>query len=266
MGASMSSKARETVASLVLGKLRVDAVTQAQALAIIDALVEEGTGGRVYTPNIDHVVMAESDRAFAEAYERVALSLADGFPLVATSKLTKVKLPEKVSGSDLVMPLMAQAAEKGRRVFFFGGAPGVGEAAKAKLLERYPTLQVVGIAAPKVDLSASDADLRALAAPILESKADYVLVALGAPKQEIFIDRVADVVRPAVLLGIGASLDFVAGRVKRAPRWMSENGLEWLYRLNQERGRLWRRYVRDTKYPYIVLKHYLLDQRSRGGR
>lgn len=253
--------------SLTLGKIRVDAVTQAQAIDHILALVRDNLGGRVYTPNIDHVVIAEDDARFADAYSRATLSLADGFPIVLTSKWTEAPLPEKVSGSDLVMPLLERAAQAGLRVFFFGGAPGVAELAKSKLAERLPSLQVVGTAAPRVSTDASKAELLELVKPIRESRAELVLVCLGAPKQEIFIDMVADELRPAVLLGLGASLDFIAGTVKRAPRWMSENGLEWLYRLNQERGRLWRRYLlRDSRYPLIVLKQRWAARKARTSR
>jgi N-acetylglucosaminyldiphosphoundecaprenol N-acetyl-beta-D-mannosaminyltransferase len=248
--------------SLKIGPLRVDVVTQASAIAYIDELVESGLGGSVFTPNIDHVVMADSNPKLAAAYGRVSLSLADGFPIVVTSKLTRTPLPEKVSGSDLVDPLMAAAAKRGRRVFLFGGAQGVAEEAAAVLIQRHPVLQIVGTASPQVDLGAPDAEFARLIEPIRAAKAEYVLVALGAPKQELFIDRIAAELRPAVLLGIGASLDFVSGRVRRAPPWMSRIGLEWWFRLNQERGRLWPRYLRDTAYPLIVLKHYLAARRG----
>jgi N-acetylglucosaminyldiphosphoundecaprenol N-acetyl-beta-D-mannosaminyltransferase len=251
--------------SLTLGRLRVDAVTQAEALRCIADLIDSGRGGRVFTPNIDHVVMADSDARFRAAYSRAALSLADGFPIVATSKLTRVRLPQKVSGSDLVEPLMQQAAARGDRVFFYGGMDGVAELARDKLVALYPKLQVVGCASPHVTLDPTPDQLAALLAPLRETKPTLILVALGAPKQELFIDLVADQLAPAVLLGIGASLDFVAGRVQRAPKWMADNGLEWLYRLNQERGRLWRRYLRDTQYPLIVAKHALKTRMNRRG-
>jgi N-acetylglucosaminyldiphosphoundecaprenol N-acetyl-beta-D-mannosaminyltransferase len=252
----------EPLRSLDLGPLRVDVVTMREAVVAIDELVASGRGGTVFTPNIDHVVVADQDRAFREAYARASLSLADGFPIVVTSKLTKSPLPEKVSGSDLVAPLMEHAAKVGRRVFLFGGGEGVAEAASRALCARYPELQIVGTAAPFIDLKMSDAELRTLMAPIAETRAEFVLVALGAPKQELLMDRMARHFRPAVFLGIGASLDFVSGRVRRAPAWMSRVGLEWLFRLNQERGRLWRRYLRDTQYPWIVLKHHLANRRS----
>jgi N-acetylglucosaminyldiphosphoundecaprenol N-acetyl-beta-D-mannosaminyltransferase len=246
---------------LQLGRIKVHPVTQREALERIDALCER-TGGRVFTPNIDHVVLAEDDQSFAEAYGRADLSLPDGFPIVVTSKLTATPCPEKVSGSDLVVPLMQQAAQLGRKVFLFGGEPGVAEEAKRRLEAQMPTLRIVGTAAPRVDLKASDAHLQELVLGVRESGAQYVLVALGAPKQELFIDRVADACKPAVFLGVGASLDFIAGRVKRAPAWVSKAGFEWLFRLNQDRGRLWRRYLRDTRYPLIVLNHYLISRRA----
>ena len=250
--------------SLRIGKLRIDSVTQAEAVDRILELVRDNVGGRVFTPNIDHVVLAEDDARFADAYSRVTLSLADGFPIVVTSKLTDTPLPEKVSGSDLAMPLLERAAQAGLRVFLFGGGPGVAELARDKLLEKLPSLQIVGTASPQVSLSATKAELLELVAPIRESKAELVLVCLGAPKQEIFIDLVADELRPAVLLGLGASIDFLAGTMKRAPRWMSDNGLEWLYRLSRERGRLWKRYIlRDSRYPLIVLKQRWAERGSR---
>jgi N-acetylglucosaminyldiphosphoundecaprenol N-acetyl-beta-D-mannosaminyltransferase len=246
--------------TLQLGRIKVHAITQAGALLAIEELT--ATGGRVFTPNIDHVVQAEDDQAFAEAYARCDLSLPDGFPIVMTSKLTNTPMPEKVSGSDLVFPLMEQAARLKRKVFFFGGNEGVAEEARAALRSRIPDLTIAGTASPRVDLSMSDAELLQLAEPIRQSGAHYVLVALGAPKQELFIDRIAEACKPAVFLGVGASLDFIAGRVKRAPAWVSNMGFEWLYRLNQDRGRLWRRYLRDTRYPLIVLNHYLISRRA----
>ncbi len=157
--------------SLQLGRIRVHAVTQARALTCIEAM-RNGRGGRVFTPNIDHVVIAEDNQAFADAYARAELSLPDGFPIVVTSKITRTPLPEKVSGSDLVVPLMRQAAELGRRVFLFGGEPGIAEEAKARLERDIPNLRVVGTASPRIDLTCSTEELCELAAPIRETQAD----------------------------------------------------------------------------------------------
>jgi N-acetylglucosaminyldiphosphoundecaprenol N-acetyl-beta-D-mannosaminyltransferase len=207
----------------------------------------------VFTPNVDHVVLAHEDARLREAYARASLSLADGMPLIWTSRLLGTPLPEKVSGSDFVGPLLERAAARGWRVYFFGGAPGAAETARDRMLERLPELRIVGVDAPRVDVD-EPPERRA---PVLEriraAEADLVLVGLGAPKQEIWIDQVRTTLRPAVLLGVGASLDFLAGAIPRAPPWMSRSGLEWLYRLGREPRRMWRRYlVRDPKFLIVM--------------
>lgn len=238
-----------------VGPLPVDAVTTGQALDVVESLVERGEGGAVFTPNVDHVVLAHEDERMRAAYARVSLSLVDGMPLLWASHLMQAALPEKVSGSDFVPPLLARAAERGWRVYFLGGASQVGLRARDRLRETLPALQVVGVDAPFIDVDDPPERREAVLAPIRAARPHLVLVALGAPKQEIWIDRARDALRPAVLLGVGASLDFVAGTLPRAPGWMSRAGLEWLFRLSREPRRLWRRYlVRDPKFLLIVAR------------
>jgi N-acetylglucosaminyldiphosphoundecaprenol N-acetyl-beta-D-mannosaminyltransferase len=149
--------------------------------------------------------------------------------------------------------LLARAAARGWRVYFLGGGPDVGARARDRVLESLPGLRVVGVDAPRIDLDEPPSQREPVLARIRESQAQLVLVALGAPKQEIWIDEVRAALAPAVLLGVGASLDFLAGTIPRAPRWMSGAGLEWLYRLVREPRRLWRRYlVRDSKFVFLV--------------
>ncbi len=255
-------------AGLTIGRLWVDAVTFPQAVAAVERLVERKKGGRVFTPNVDHVVMAEHDERFAEAYSRADLSLPDGLPLVAASGLLGVRLPERVSGSDLVGPLMERAAARDLSVYFLGGAPGVAELAKQKLLELLPTLRVVGVDAPMIKMDGTpeerERNLKPVTDAIRAAKPDLVLVALGAPKQELFIDHVAGDLAPAVFLGIGASLDFIAGTVQRAPPWARKVGLEWAHRLVHDPVRLWRRYViRDSEYPFILLRQIRQNRQHR---
>lgn len=233
------------------GKLWVDAVTFEQALDEIDRLVEQRQGGRVFTPNVDHVVKVDGDEAFRAAYERCSLSLADGQPVVWASRLLGAPLPAKVSGSDLVFPLMERAGKKGWRVYLCGGPPGVAEAAADVARQRYG-VNIVGTESPMMKLVANPED-DAIAERVRKADAQLLLVGFGAPKQELFIHRAGAKLGPAVSLGIGASLDFMAGRVPRAPRWMSKSGLEWLYRLGKEPRRLWRRYlVEDPKFLAIL--------------
>jgi N-acetylglucosaminyldiphosphoundecaprenol N-acetyl-beta-D-mannosaminyltransferase len=242
------------LARVRVGKLPIDVVDFAGALDAIDRLISAKTGGTVFTPNVDHVVMAEHDERFRTAYAAAALSLVDGTPVLWAARLLRTPLPEKISGSDLVMPLLQRAAERGHRVYFLGGAEGVAELAKSKLEAAFPGIQIVGTDASRIDVNAPD-DADPVAERIQRAKPDLVLVALGAPKQEIWSYTRAERLKPAVLIGVGASLDFVAGIQKRAPRWMSKAGLEWLYRLAQEPRRLAARYLlRDPEFCLILLR------------
>jgi len=254
-----------TAASRVpVGQLWVDRVDMTGALGAIVRLVEEGHGGAVFTPNVDHVVLASEHAAFRRAYAAADLSLADGMPIVWASRLLGQPVPEKLSGSDLVGPLMALSAARGWGVYLLGGAEGVAQKAAVALAKLHARLRVVGVASPRVDL-AEPAPRRAhvleairLAAP------DIVLVCLGAPKQELWIHESTLALCPAVLLGVGASIDFLAGTARRAPRWVSSAGLEWAYRLAREPRRLWRRYlVHDRKFLGIVARDLAAAQLGR---
>ncbi len=241
-----------------IGKLPVDVVDFEGALDTIDALVQKGEGGTVYTPNVDHIVMGEHDARFRDAYNATSLSLVDGTPVLWASRLLGKPLPAKISGSDLVMPLMERAAERGYRVYFLGGAPGVAQLAKQKLEQALPGIQIVGIDEGRVDVSGPLTESDEIVERIRAARPHLVLVALGAPKQEIWSEARRKLVQPAVLIGVGASLDFVAGTQKRAPRWMSKVGAEWLFRMAQEPRRLAARYLlRDPEFCVILLRQLL---------
>jgi N-acetylglucosaminyldiphosphoundecaprenol N-acetyl-beta-D-mannosaminyltransferase len=236
------------------GHLWVDVLRAPEALDRITELVRAGRGGSVFTPNVDHVVTAEDDPAFRAACAGADLSLADGQPLVWSSGLLGARLPEKISGSDLVWPLMARAASLGWRVYLLGGAPGVALAAGERLARELGVL-VVGVDAAAVSLDAAAGAPDPALERALAARPDLVLVALGSPKQERWIHRALPRLRPAVAVGVGASLDFVTGRVRRAPPWMSAAGLEWLYRLFQEPRRLAVRYLwKDPRFLWVLLR------------
>jgi N-acetylglucosaminyldiphosphoundecaprenol N-acetyl-beta-D-mannosaminyltransferase len=238
---------------LVLGAVPVDRVSLAEALDRIEALVAAGRGGAVFTPNVDHVVLASREPALARAYAGVDLSLADGMPVVWAARLLGAPVPERVSGSDLAFPLLERAAQRGWRTYLLGGAPGVAEEAARRLRARLPSLVVAGTDAPRITLKPGDPEGEAALARLRAARPDLVLVALGAPKQELWIHRHRAALGPAVAVGVGATLDFLSGRVRRAPRWVSRAGLEWLWRLGREPRRLWRRYlVQDPAFAAIL--------------
>jgi N-acetylglucosaminyldiphosphoundecaprenol N-acetyl-beta-D-mannosaminyltransferase len=241
--------------SVRFGRIHADVVTFAGALDEIVAACARGQGGYVVTPNVDHVVLAEQDDRLVDAYAHAALSLADGKPLVWLARAMNRPLPQKISGSDLVRPLCARAAQAGLSLFLLGAAPGIAAKAGDVLVRDYPGLRIAGVLSPPLGFE-KDAGQDALVVDaIKKSGAALVLVALGAPKQELWMRAHKDTLAPAVLLGIGGTLDFLAGAVKRAPPWMSDHGFEWLYRLAQEPRRMAGRYlVRDRAFVGIAIR------------
>jgi N-acetylglucosaminyldiphosphoundecaprenol N-acetyl-beta-D-mannosaminyltransferase len=236
-----------------IGEIAIDAVTFGEALDAIEALVRDKRGGTVFTPNVDHIVIADENERFRAAYSRVSLSLADGMPVLWASRLLKRPLPAKVSGSDLILPLARRAAERGWRVHLLGGGDGVAKRVKARLERDIPEIKIVGTIAPRVNVDAP-LDMTTVGA-VRATAPDLVFVALGAPKQEIWSEQARAALSPAVLIGVGGSFDFLVGKQKRAPAWMSRSGLEWLYRLGTDPKRLWRRYLlRDPKFALIVAR------------
>ena len=252
-----------------LGPVPADAVDLPGALERIAQLVEARAGGSVYTPNVDHLVNAQDDPAFRAAYAAADLALVDGTPVLWLCRLLGMRLRERVSGADLVRPLMHLAASLGYRVYLLGSAPGVAQRAAAILADEAPGLQVVATSSPHIDMSRPPEEREALRRELCRAQPDLVLVALGAPKAEKFSHECRQHMQPPapVFVCVGAGLDFVAGVVRRSPVWMSRAGLEWLYRLLQEPRRLWRRYlVRGPRVLPLFAALLLARALSRGMR
>ena len=250
----MPPRGQDSVQRVRIGPVWLDAVTFDEALDEIERRASSGIGGSVFTPNVDHVVNLARSPAFRAAYERASLALVDGQALLWASRLLGTGLPEKISGSDLAPKVLERAGKRGLRVYFLGGAPGVAR-------RRYG-VEVAGIDSPIVARD-GEAPPEAIVR-IREARPHLLLVALGAPKQELFVDRYREQLGPVVSLGIGASLDFVAGRVRRAPAWVSRAGFEWLFRLAQDPRRLARRYlVDDPRFAAIFLRTLLVPRAER---
>lgn len=225
------------VRSLDIFGVRVDDVTYAEALALLDDLVASRPRRYVVTPNPEFVVTAQHNDAFREALRGAALAIPDGGGLLLAARLWGRPLREQVRGTDLVYRLAARGASAQRRWFLLGAAPGVADAAARVLGARYPGLRIVGTHAgsPRAE---GDAETRAAvqaAGPV-----DVLLVAYGAPAQELWMARNVATLDVAVAIGVGGVLDYLSGRVRRAPRWLRELGLEWLFRLTTQPWR-WRR-------------------------
>jgi N-acetylglucosaminyldiphosphoundecaprenol N-acetyl-beta-D-mannosaminyltransferase len=238
-----------------IGQVDIDAVALDEALVVVEELVQGQRGGMIFTPNVDHIVQVSEDPRLRAAYAEADLSLVDGVPVMWAARALGSPLPEKISGSDFVRPLVARAAERGWGIYFLGGRPGVAAKAQEVLEREFPKVRIVGVSSPDIDLTKSVSEQSDILEPVRAARPHLLFLALGAPKQEIFAQRIRELVNPAVILGVGASLDFVAGEAKRSPQWVSAIGLEWLHRLAQEPRRLWRRYLlRDPKFLAIVLR------------
>lgn len=246
------------------GNIHADVLSFDGALDAITTRIAAGAGGYVVTPNVDHVCLAEVDANLRDAYRDATLSLVDGMPLLWLARALGNPLPEKISGSDLIRPLMARAAERRWRVYFLGGKPGVGAKAAAVLQQDYPGLNIVGMDSPPLGFERDPAQAELAIAKLRAASPELVLVALGCPKQELWMHQFVHAYAPALALGIGASLDFIAGEVKRSPAWMSRIGLEWLYRLLQEPRRMASRYlVRDRAIVRIAWRMFMWPRHKR---
>jgi len=240
---------------LLIGNTWVDNVTMPEAVAAVDRLILRGAPAMVVTPNVDHLVRMTWDPAFAQVVAAADLVLPDGLPLVWASRLLNLVLgqpglKQRVAGSDLFVRLCQHAATAGHRVFFFGGAPGAAEGARAVLTQRFPDLRVVGTHCPPMGFEQDPKSNEQAIRRIRQARPDILFVGLGSPKQELWIARQKHRCEVPVLIGVGISFGFVCGQVKRAPLWVQRAGLEWLHRMVQEPGRLWRRYL--LRGPWFV--------------
>jgi N-acetylglucosaminyldiphosphoundecaprenol N-acetyl-beta-D-mannosaminyltransferase len=219
-------------------------LTYQETLDEVDRLIEQGRPALFITANLHYAMLSARDPRLQALNQKAAFLVADGMPLVWYSRLTRRRLPERVAGADLVYSLCRRAAERRHRVFFLGGAPGVAEAAAAELARRYPGLEVAGTDSPRLE-ALSRQQHAELLARIRRRRPHLLLAALGQPKGELWLSEHLEALAVPVSVQVGASFDFVAGRVARAPRWMQRVGLEWLYRAWREPRRLGPRYFHD---------------------
>jgi N-acetylglucosaminyldiphosphoundecaprenol N-acetyl-beta-D-mannosaminyltransferase len=225
----------------------VDAVDMEGALDRVLRAIGQGRVFQVSTINLDFLVGAQKKPDVQSLFRRTDLNLADGAPVVWLSRLLGARLPERVEGADLVPNLIGQLAGSGTRLFLLGGEGGVAAEAGACLSRRYPGIVIAGTYEPP-RASVNDMNNAEILARIAESRADVLLVALGHPKQEMWIDMNRDLLPVSVAIGVGCVFDILAGRSRRAPVWMQAAGLEWAFRLLHEPGRLMRRYAVDAAW------------------
>lgn len=230
----------------VLG-VKVDCVDMDAALERIEHMVEAGGHHLVATVNPEFVMRAQSDRQFARVLESADLCLADGTGVVWAARRQGCAMRGPVTGVDLIPPLAALCARDGIRLFLLGAEPGVADDLASRLRAQHPRLEVASHAGSP-DPSSDSQTLSLVRA----HRAQVLLVAYGAPRQEMWIDRLKDRLGVAVAIGVGGSFDFLTGRTPRAPAWMRRAGLEWLHRLGTQPWRIGRMAVLPA-YAFKVL-------------
>lgn len=232
---TMETPARQTT---ILG-VRIDALTTAQMLELIDRLAQDGHSHQVAYVNAESVNRAFFDRRYRNILQGADVVYADGVGVVWASKLFGNPLPERVNLGDCLPQLCTRCARQGYRLFFLGGAPDVAQRAAERLIRQIPGLQIVGTHHGHFSAGESPAIIE----QINQAKPHILLVGMGVPKQEKWIWQHRDELDASVLWGVGALFDYYAGKTPRAPVWLRRIGFEWFFRLLVEPKRLWRRYL-----------------------
>ncbi|EMR14366.1 glycosyltransferase family 26 domain-containing protein [Methylophaga lonarensis MPL] len=236
--------------------LPFDCVSMAEAIAAIEHAIDSRSRCFLSTPNLNFAMTAQADPSFYQSVLESDLSVADGMPLVWTSRLMGAGVSVRVAGSDLFARLTETPRAKKIRVFFFGGASGIAEKAHHALNTYSPGAMSCGFYDPGfVDLDAmSKPEVIAL---INKAEPDFIVVALGAKKGQAWIMQNRDSLNAPVISHLGAVINFVAGEIERAPTAWQKSGLEWLWRIVQEPA-LWKRYVGDgAKAVWMLLSRIL---------
>lgn len=234
----------------------VDNLDMEEAVEEAKRLILERRNSYVVTPNVDHIVKIEHDGLFREIYNNADLILTDGKPLIWMSRWLGTPIKEKISGSDYFPRVCEMAAREGFSIFLLGAAEGVAKKAAVNLMKRYRNLKIAGVYSPSYSFEKKEEEINDIIDKINTSRPDILCIGMGTPKQEKFYYRYRDRIKVPLTLHIGATIDFEAGVVKRAPKWISYIGMEWLYRLLKEPRRLYRRYLLDDLEIFPIFFKY----------
>jgi N-acetylglucosaminyldiphosphoundecaprenol N-acetyl-beta-D-mannosaminyltransferase len=230
----------------VLG-IRVDGYTFETWLAQIGAWIQQGDKlYHICTLNPEFVIIAQHHPDFFRVLNQSDACVADGVGVLFASRFIRPALPARVTGSDGIYKIAERGAQQGWKIFLLGAAPTIAQQAADKLCALYPTAQIVGTS------SANPNEADQIIPQINASLADILLVAYGAPLQDLWIEQYRDQLKVKVAMGVGGAFDFVAGIVPRAPQWMKRTGIEWLFRLYKQPWR-WRRMLRLPLFVWYVL-------------
>lgn len=229
----------------------VDSLTMQETIGLINTAIIERRPIHHVVINAAKVVNAQKDAELKESIVSCDIINADGQAIVWASRFLNRSLPERVAGIDIMVNLVKLAAEKKYRIFFLGAK----EEVVKKVVESYTETYGEQIIAGYRNGYFRKEEEQDVARQIAESGASILFVAMSSPKKEIFLNTYKEVIQTPFIMGVGGSFDVVSGLVKRAPDWMQKTGLEWFYRVIQEPGRMWKRYLfGNSEFIYLVLK------------
>ena len=246
----------------VLFGIGIDNLDLAGVLEALEDLIASGRPSLVVTPNVQHIDLLSRDREFWSAYHGASLIIADGVPVVWASVLLGRRLKARVAGSDILPAFCSTAARKGYKLFFLGAGPGIAARAADRLTDKNPGLLVCGTYSPPFGFEHDAGENDKIVGLIRDRRPDALFIGLGTPKSEQWAWKHLIALGVPVVLCVGAGFDFVAGSKKRAPRWMQASGLEWFYRLIQEPGRLWKRYLAGNARFLILLAKEIVKREA----
>ena len=247
--------------------IAIDNVSKKEAVGRVDELVTRREPCYLFPLNVDVTMKIHADAHLRKLYRGASLIVVDGMPVVWASHWLSTPLKERVAGSDLFVLLCGLAAERGYRVYFLGARPRVAARAAQVMSEQFPHLQVAGTYSPPFGFDKDEEENKRIIGMLREAQPDLLFVGLGSPKQERWIGRFYKQYQVPVSMAVGASFDFAAGNVRRAPHWMQQVGLEWAWRLLMEPRRLWRRYLLENPlFFYLVWKQAVAKMSERRSR
>jgi len=221
-------------------KTNINVTNMSDTIKYIGEHLDDLRGKYICVSNVHTTVMSYENEEYRKIQNGAAMALPDGAPLSSYSRRKGYKQAQRVTGPDLMLELFAISKEKGYRHYFYGATEETLQSMKEVLERDYPGIQIAGMYAPPFRALTPQEDAQ-IVAKINESRPDFIWIGLGAPKQEEWMYQHMGQLQ-GVLIGVGAGFDYLAGYIKRAPRWMQRMSLEWLYRLLQDPKRLWRRY------------------------
>lgn len=235
-------------------QLKIDSATEAETIQLIEeSIINRHKPLQHIVVNVAKIVHAQKDEKLRNAINNSDIVNIDGQGVVWALKLLGHKVPGRVAGCDLFQSLVALSAEKGYRPYFFGAKEEVVNEMVRRFREKYPSLQIAGYRNGYY----SEEEEPQIAEEIRKAKPDLLFLGITSPKKELFIDRYTAQMKIPFTMGVGGSFDVVAGKVKRAPRWMQRAGLEWFYRILQEPKRMWKRYaVTNSKFALLLIREF----------